>query len=333
MNKFTKILLSLSLAVIPAVANANCDSGELVIRFSHQNRPVDHPIGDAAAKLESRINSEMDGRACMEVFSNSILYTDETVIGALLSGDIQMAAPSFGKVGRYTKQLRLFSMPFMFKNLAAVEDFQGSLTGELLKHALIGKGVLGLGFWHNGMNQFTANKPLLWPKDIENLKVRYDGSAVSFESITTMGGVPEALSFSETFGALEDGSIDATEDTWTNIYNKKFHTVQNGITETNHSVGGSLVVVLNSWFKSLPTDVAVDFSRIVKEVTAEQQANVMRDTEEAKQRILDEGGVVRTLSSSRREEWAENAKGTWTKFDKEVHPLLIELVREINARH
>jgi C4-dicarboxylate-binding protein DctP len=52
-------------------ASANCDDGEMVIKFSHVVAATGHPKGDAATLLAERVNSEMNGKACMEVFPNS----------------------------------------------------------------------------------------------------------------------------------------------------------------------------------------------------------------------------------------------------------------------
>ncbi len=57
----------------------------------------------------------MNGKACMEVYPNSTLYTDEQVIEAMLRGDVQLAAPSLSLFESITKAYRLFDLPFMFK--------------------------------------------------------------------------------------------------------------------------------------------------------------------------------------------------------------------------
>ena len=53
-----------------------------------------HPKGDAAGAIAARINEEMNGKACMEVYPSSTLFDDDKVMEALLLGDVQVAAPS-----------------------------------------------------------------------------------------------------------------------------------------------------------------------------------------------------------------------------------------------
>ncbi len=95
-------IVSASLMVAPAFAN--CDDGEMVIKFSHVTAETGHPKGEAAAAIAERINEEMNGTACMEVFANSTLFDDNKVMEALLLGDVQVAAPSLSKFESFTKK-------------------------------------------------------------------------------------------------------------------------------------------------------------------------------------------------------------------------------------
>ena len=79
-------------------AAASCDSGELVIKFSHVTNTDKHPKGIAATLLQQRVNDEMNGVACMEVFPNSTLYDDDKVLEAMLNGDVHLAAPSLSLI-------------------------------------------------------------------------------------------------------------------------------------------------------------------------------------------------------------------------------------------
>jgi len=136
---FFKAACIAAVASVPSVASAACDSGEVVIKFSHVTNTDKHPKGIAATLLEQRINDEMNGKACMEVYPNSTLYNDNKVLEALLQGDVQLAAPSLSKFEKFTKQFRIFDLPFMFKNIQAVDAFQASDTGQAMLNSMQNK--------------------------------------------------------------------------------------------------------------------------------------------------------------------------------------------------
>ena len=324
------ILLFISLGI--SNARAECDTGEIVIRFSHVNRPYDHPIGDAARALETRVNREMNGRACMEVFGNSLLYTDKRVVEALLNNDVQLAAPNFGALEEYTNVYRLFSLPFLFKNLNAVVDFQSTATGRSLLFQMRGYGIRGLGFWHTGMLQMSANEALLSPLRIEGKTFRTSGSAVSAEQFRSMGGVAKELAFAETYAALQSGKIDGAEDTWANFLGKDIYEVQSGITETNHAIGGHLLITSMKWLRTLPKDVADQFMKILEEVTLAQNQTVYVQNEDAREKILAAGGTVFTLSDEERRVWNLAMEPVWDALKSDVNPVFARLIKKINER-
>jgi len=106
-----KLALALTLTVATtAGAYAACDPGETVIKFSHVTNTDKHPKGIAATLLQERVNKEMNGKACMEVFPNSTLYDDNKVLEALLNGDVHLAAPSLSKFEKFTKKFRFGTM-------------------------------------------------------------------------------------------------------------------------------------------------------------------------------------------------------------------------------
>ena len=76
--------LSLTMTLGATSAIAECDAGETVIKFSHVTNTDKHPKGIAATLLAQRVNEEMNGTACMEIFPNSTLYDDNKVLEAVI---------------------------------------------------------------------------------------------------------------------------------------------------------------------------------------------------------------------------------------------------------
>ena len=305
-------------------ASANCDDGEMVIKFSHVVAATGHPKGDAATLLAERVNSEMNGKACMEVFANSTLFDDDKVLEALLLGDVQLAAPSLSKFEAYTLKYRLFDLPFLFASLKAVDAFTQSDSGKGLLTVMEDVGYTGLGYWSSGLKQFSANKPLLTPADANGLKFRVQTSDVAVAMIEAMGGSAQKLAFKEVYGALQTGVVDGQENSWSNIYTQKFFEVQDGVTETNHQLLAYLLVTSTEWLNSLEPDVRDQFVKIANEVTIEANASVAAKEAENRQNILDAGGTIRELSADQRKAWVDVMKPVWTKFEADIGTDLID---------
>lgn len=331
MKTILKIAIATAMFAAPGAAMAACDEGEIVIKFSHVTNTDKHPKGIAASLLADRVNTEMNGKACMEVFPTSTLYNDNKVLEAMLQGDVQLAAPSLSKFEKFTKQFRLFDLPFMFKDINAVESFQASDAGQAMLDSMQRRGLQGLAYWHNGMKQMSANVPLILPTDANGLKFRVQSSDVLVAQMEAIGGTPQKMAFSEVYGALQQGVVDGQENTWSNIYGKKFFEVQDGITETNHGIIDYLLVTNVDWLDSLDADVRDQFLQIVAEVTATRNSESTAVNMAARQAIIDAGGTVRELTADQRAAWVEAMKPVWTKFEGDVGADNIAAAQEANA--
>ena len=331
MKKFLKAACVAALLTSPAVANATCEEGEIVVKFSHVTNTDKHPKGIAASLLEKRVNEEMNGKMCMEVYPNSTLYNDNKVLEAMLQGDVQLAAPSLSKFEKFTKKFRIFDLPFMFKDINAVESFQASDAGQAMLDSMQKRGLQGLGYWHNGMKQMSANKPLIKPTDANGLKFRVQSSDVLVAQMEALGGSPQKMAFSEVYGALQQGVVDGQENTWSNIYGKKFFEVQDGVTHTDHGILDYLLVTSVDWLDGLPAEVRDQFLKIVAEVTETRNKESTKVNGAAKQSIIDAGGKVRELTPEQRAEWVDTMKPVWAKFAGDVGQDNIDAAQKINA--
>lgn len=331
MKLLTTTAVALALTVAAGGAFAACEDGETVVKFSHVTNTDRHPKGIAASLLADRVNEEMDGTMCMEVFPNSTLYNDDQVLEAMLQGDVQLAAPSLSKFEAFTKQFRIFDLPFMFKDIDAVDTFQNSEAGQAMKDSMQRRGLQGLEFWHNGMKQFSANVPLLEPSDAEGLKFRVQPSDVLVAQMEALGASPQPMAFSEVYGALQTGVVDGQENTWSNIYGQKFFEVQDGITETNHGIIDYLVVTSTDWLDSLDPEVRDQFTTILNEVTQTRNAESFAVNQQARQAIVDAGGTVRELTPEQRKMWVDAMRPVWDQFVDDVGQENIDAAQEINA--
>ena len=312
-------------------AMAQCDDGEIVIKFAHVVAATGHPKGDAANLFAQRVNDEMNGTACMEVFPNSTLFDDDKVMEALLLGDVQLAAPSLSKFEAYTLKYRLFDLPFLFADLEAVSRFFATDTAKDLLLATEDVGYTGLGYWSSGLKQFSANRPLLLPSDGNGLKFRIQTSDVAEAMISAMGGSAQKLAFSEVYGALQTKVVDGQENTWSNIYTQKFFEVQDGITETNHQLLAYLLVTSTEWLDSLEPAVRDQFLKIAEEVTIAANDSVAAQEAKNRQNILDAGGTIRELTPEQRQAWVDAMKPVWGQFEEDIGAENIAAAEAANA--
>ena len=301
---------------------------EIVIKFSHVTTEKT-PKGKAAKYLQELVEQRMKGKVRVEVFPNSQLYNDKEVLKALLLGDIQLAAPSLSKFGKYTKKWGLFDLPFLFKDDKAIACFTNGPAGQELLDAVNNKGLKGLGYWLNGMKQLSANKPLIVPGDAKGEKFRIMSSDVLEAQFKAVDANPQKMSFSEVYNALSTGVIDGQENTWSNIRTKKFFEVQSDFTESNHGVLEYVLVTSTEFWNNLPKDIQTELSAIIKEVTLKETQWALEAAQADKDFIIASGRTnIHTLTNDQAAQWAAAMKPVWKQFEGNVGKDNIDAVRK-----
>ena len=324
-KKINSILIAFAFVMVTSATSAfaSCESGERVVKLSHVTGGTTHPKVVAANNFAEKVNKELNGKLCVEVYPNSTLFGDSKELEALLLDDVQMLAPSLSKFGSYTKKYGVFDLPFIFKDMDSAMSFTASKEGKDLLNAMEDVGFVGLGYWMSGMKYFSANKALISPKDAAGLKFRVQTSDVAKAMIAAMGASPQPMAFAEVYGALQTGVVDGQENTWSNIYTQKFYEVQDSTTQTSHQLLAYLFMTSKQFLDSLDADTRNKLIKIADDVTVAAN-NSVKDKEEAnRQNILKAGGKINELTADQRKQWVDAMKPVWKQFENEIGADLI----------
>lgn len=240
---------------------------QITIHLSHvvaENTPK----GLAASKFAELVEEKTNGEVKVHVYPNASLYNDENEFKALQNGDVEMIIPTFSKMTSYIPKWQVLDLPYLFNTDEEVHDvLTGSIGGQLLDE-LAPYQVKGLGFWHNGFKHLTsADDPIHTYENLRGLRVRTMPSKILEKQFETVGATPIPISFSEVFSDLEIHSIDAQENTASNIYSKGFYKVQQHMTLTKHGILGYSVLMNEHFWQTLPAKIQKQLTEAMKETT------------------------------------------------------------------
>jgi len=307
--------------VVAAGCGGDTDSRVHVIKFPHVTAPAT-PKGQAAERFKALAEARFPGRVRVEVYPSGQLMEGRDAIEALAFGEIQLIAETLSIFNRHTGRFEIFDLPFLFPDLAAVERFQRSAEGQALLDALSGKGIQGLGFWHNGMKQLSGPVPLRLPEDAAGLKFRIMESDVLQAQVEALGGSPQKMAYGEVYQALQTGTVDAQENTWSNIYSSKFYEVQPYISETNHGYLGYFLATNAEFWHALPDDIRIGLEEILDEVTQWGNARAGEINDSARQAIAESGrSEIVELDAAELAAWRDAMAPVWDRFADVVENL------------
>ncbi len=328
-RKITTLVATAALSAMLVTGSALAND-PIKIKFAHvvaENTPK----GQMAIKFKEMVAERLGGKVVVEVFPNSQLFGDNKVLEAMLLGDVQMAAPALSKFDRYTPQLQIFDLPFLFKDIAAVDKFQQSEKGQQLLKTIEKKGLIGLGYLHNGLKQLSCSTPLKVPADAAGLKFRIMTSDVLAAQFQAIDAVPLKKPFSEVFTLLQTKAIDGQENTYSNIFSQKFYEIQPYITESNHGLLDYMLVTSKEFWMSVPEDIRPELKAIIDEAIAYgNQVALEKDLEDRQQIIDSKRSEIIMLSDAERALWVEAMKPVWEEFEKEIGKDMIDAAYQSN---
>ena len=133
------------------------------------------------------------------------------------------------------------------------------------------------------------------------------------------------------FTLLQTKAIDGQENTWSNIYSKKFFEVQEYITESNHGLIDYVVVTSSEFWNGLPADVRGVLEKSLAEAIAHgNQVALDKAVGDRQAIIASRRSKILELSSVQVGEWRTAMKPVWKKFEGQIGKDIIEAAAASN---
>ncbi|WP_068830786.1 TRAP transporter substrate-binding protein [Pseudomonas sp. BMS12] len=324
------LICTLLLGLCAGFVQAAEKDKSFTIKFSHVVAD-DTPKGQGALLFKQLVAERLGGRVQVEVYPNSSLYGDANELQALQNGDVQMLAPSLAKFSQYTQQLQVFDLPFLFDDLDSVNRFQKGAKGRQLLSAMEKHNVTGLAYWHNGMKQLAANRALIRPNDAAGLSFRIQPSPVIESQFAQLGAKAVKLPFAETPNALRAGTIQGTENTWSNIHSQHYVEQLPYLTESNHGVLDYMLVSNTQFWYSIPHAIRMELEDIIVEVTYTVNQAAEQQNQNDRQKLLAGGKAqVTALNEAEREAWRGAMRPVWQQYEGEIGADIIRAAERAN---
>ncbi len=244
-------------ASVLALSIATAAHAETSLKFAHVYE-VDHPLHKGAEMAAEQISEATDGRVKVEVFPASALGDEAAINEGLSLGTVDIIYTGAGFAGTSYGPISMTDYPFTLRGLdhwRAYRDsdlFQDLAAGY--KDATGGSEVVTISYY--GSRNVTANKPILTPEDMKDLKIRVPNAPAYILFPEAVGANPTPMAFDEVYLALQQGVVDAQENPLTTIQAKKFYEVQSDINLTQHITNSTLTVASGAKLDALGDDRA-----------------------------------------------------------------------------
>lgn len=305
-----KILSSVLVMSLLAVVLSGCS------KPAEATNTADGEYQKVTIKLSTTVSEQSNAAVTAKVFADMVseasngnikitVYPSDQLAGGNMSKGVEMlrqgaidaAFEPVDVLAVLDQSLLAMSIPWTFSSYQEAEDILKGTGGEYIKGALQPQGLETLGFIHNGFRQLTNNKrEVTTLEDLKGMKLRVPGGDVFVEFFKALNADPIAMSFSELFTALQQGTVDGQENGFDLIVANKFYEVQKFITEWNYSYGAFALVFNKDFYDKLDDNTKKLLQEKAIEACKIGNQNVV-DNEASKKKItIDSGTKVTTLT-------------------------------------
>lgn len=272
-------------------AQGGADIQELTIKISHvvaENTPKHQ----GALAIKKYLEEKSGGKIKVQVFPNSQLFGDKDEYQNLVANNVQFIIPDMSKLVGVDPAFNIPSMPFLFTSDQAAQDFWDGPKGQEIFKRLEKDGVLGLAMWPNGAKHVTNNKkPIKTPQDFQGLKFRTQGGQVLEAIYKQLGAGSVSIPFNELYTALQQGTVDGQENTFSNIESKKFDEVQKYMTVLGHTRVDYLLATNTTFWNSLNDATKKLVMEAVQEGTKVARDSANKLNEDALKKLKERGNM------------------------------------------
>lgn len=253
-----------------------------------------NPMVEGFKEWAKRVKERTKGRLTIEVYPSAQLGSDEDVIEQALVGVNVAVLTDGGRMANYVKEIGIIGMLYIADNYDEVRAITESPTFQSFFEELEKEnGIKVLSFnWYDGARHFLTNKPVRTPEDLKGVRIRTPGAPVWSKSVEALGATPVAMSWPDTYNAVQIGAIDGCEAQHTASYGLRIYEVLKYINKTRHFQLANGIIVGTNWFNSLPDDIQTILVDECVAVGKENAALVAKVADDYESKMVERGMQV-----------------------------------------
>lgn len=311
MKKLAKCLtisLACASAALPALADAK------TMRLG-MGDPLDSDQGAYASRFKDLVEYYSAGDIKVTLYPNGAIGSETEMVQNARLGSLDMALVGIGNVTPFSKELGVLTMPYVIKSSSdAVKITTGQLGDHWNQLAQKQVGVNILGWTYSNFRHLTNSKrPVKNLEDVKGLKIRVPQNPIMLASWEAWGANPIAMSWTETFTALQQQVVDGQDNPYIVNNTMKFYEIQDYVTEIHHQYSLQPLLIGKRTFDKMSDEERNILTRAGLEAQQHALMFQVSEADKAKQHMIDNGVEVFTLEDE--DKWVELAKEkVWPQF-------------------
>ncbi|MBS4869012.1 MAG: TRAP transporter substrate-binding protein [Eubacterium sp.] len=270
-----KKLLAILLCIVAAFTFAGCsgsvdknaDNQETKIIRVAFNQNEEHPQYKAMKELGDKFEEATNGRYKMVIYPNGVLGEQGSMAEFIRTGALEMAIVPCSVPESYDSDFAIVGAPYLYQDMDHLRRATESGVFSELFHSTRKFNFEVLTIYTAGERNIYSDKPINSPDDLKGMIVRVNDSPTYLNMVKYMGGVGTVMSQSEVYTALQQGVIDAGENSERVYTDFKHYEVAPYYSYTKHIVHPDVVIASTNFLDNMSAEDRAIFDKLVLDST------------------------------------------------------------------
>ncbi|MGK7863391.1 DctP family TRAP transporter solute-binding subunit [Falsiroseomonas sp. E2-1-a4] len=239
--------------------------------------PLDSHTGVGAHTFKTALERLTGGRYSVATQRND---NEREMVESVQIGTIDCTFTSTGPVGNFVPEVRIFDVPFLFRDATHARGVLDSEIGQQVLSRFNARGLVGVVWIENGFRNLTnSRREVNTPADLRGLKIRTMENQVHMRAFTTLGALPTPMAFSELIPALQQGTVDGQENPISVIVANNINQVQRYMTMTRHVYSPQVMICNPAMVARFNAADRAHFQQAAREAQTANRNRVTADEE------------------------------------------------------
>lgn len=313
---FLSALGAIAVAGAASFSSPNVTAATLSINLA-QCCPPDQAYGMYAHGFGERLAKNSNGAMDVKNLDGGVMGDEQVMAQKVQIGTLHMAAVTSNNVAQFAPSANVLVLPYLNSSPADLLGPDGLLRpgpylDELNRRILKESGSVRIigAFTNDFRKLFTKDRCVQTLADLQGLKIRMPKNPVMEELWKAWGVSTYPIAWSETFGAIQQGVVDAFDSPLDVIPKMGFYKYIKYVIDTKYLPQAAFLIVNERWFQKLSTE---DRELILK--TAAENDQWHYEWVEAQQKsirsALESEHGVKFCKLTDAAEWESKARATW----------------------
>ncbi|WP_258364264.1 TRAP transporter substrate-binding protein [Halomonas sp. LBP4] len=308
-----KIMFSVAAAAVSAVISQNALAETWRMALGDAQGGTQYAMGEKFAEL---IHEKTDGQVTVDMFPNGQLGSEQDTVSSASMGMLDLSVLAINNITPFSPTVGVLTLPYVITSPEDAKTLtQGEIGQQLAENTIRDAGVRVLSWAYSGCRVLSnSSKPVATPDDLQGLTIRVPRNEIMIASYQEWGVNPLPMAWSETFTALQQGVVDGQDNPYITINAMKFYEVQDYITDICYVFSLEPLIMSESKFQSLSSDLQEVVLEAGQEATAYSYDYLLESEESIKQTLVEEHGMQIIEPANGESEWIERASSIWPRF-------------------